>query len=204
MLDAFDVYFHRDPFEVLNATDSMILVEEGWLLQGAGLNAWWLHDCYPHDADKVGRQQTLCTGTIYGPSELFLKFVALMLELWPKVNCPWDQPVMNYLVHTGEFQRSGVPVRTVGCNGPVMTLARCGRDFRLVNGVKEPFNKNGVIPHVVHQWKQWEVFTRMYVDRCDLTEYMDELQARSPVDLNWSAPVRDYNSFLFKGDGWDR
>jgi hypothetical protein len=66
MLDAFDVFIGW-PFEILNATDSMILVEEGWELRFAGLNVWWMHDCYPNDHFRVDKQQTLCSGTVYEP-----------------------------------------------------------------------------------------------------------------------------------------
>jgi hypothetical protein len=38
--------------------------------------------------------------------------------------------------------------------------------------VIEAFNGKGAIPHAVHQWKQFDDFKDMYVERCDMTAYM--------------------------------
>jgi hypothetical protein len=114
MMDAFDIFFHRDPFEVLTATDTMVFFEEGWSLMGAGLNPSWLQNCYGTLADPILVNQTLCCGTLYGGTAVFIQFLRTLLELWPpREKCPWDQAVLNFLMYTNEFAKHWIKATTV-------------------------------------------------------------------------------------------
>jgi hypothetical protein len=191
MLDAYDVFFHKDPFEVLTTRDSMVFIEEGWTIEETEANSMWINDCYGADGLKIKMNQTICAGTIYGPPHLFIKFIELLLKKWPNlIQCPRDQPVVNWLVYTEELKRVNITTKSLNCTGPVLTLSNCPQIVKPVGRILEGFNGRDEIPHVVHQWKQFEDFRDMYIDRCDMSEYMKRFQEVLSLDLNWTTPVR--------------
>jgi hypothetical protein len=192
MMDAFDCFFHRDPFEELNWNDTMAFVDEGWLLDNSGPNGGWITECFGASVlSTIGHFDTLCSGTIYGSARRFLEFEKVFLagDLWE--HCAVDQAMLNYLVYSGKLQAAGIPYMILPCNGTVLTLSNCPREFKDVNGMREVFNDKGVVPHVVHQWKARDDFRNMYVGRCDMTAYIRHLENESGQSLNWAPPVRD-------------
>jgi hypothetical protein len=190
MLDAHDIYFHKDPFEVLTSKDTMIFIEEGTKIKNDQYNTEWIDLCFGANGTRVKNQTIICAGTIYGPPHLFIKFAELVLARWPLPDCLWDQPIVNYLIYTGELAKVGIKTQSMDCNGPVLTLSSCSQSVKPVNGVLEGFNGKDEIPYVVHQWKQFEAFRDMYIDRCDMSEYMEQLQLHMGIDLKWKKPVR--------------
>jgi hypothetical protein len=81
MVDAHDTYFERDPFEGLNETDSKVFFEDRWPLGVAGLNVWWLDLCFgERRTQQVAHEQTLYSGTIYGSTSVFLRFLDIILD----------------------------------------------------------------------------------------------------------------------------
>jgi hypothetical protein len=191
MMDAFDCYFHRDPFEFLNF-EEMAFFEEGWTIENAGVNGPWIEECFDQTVrTKLLKFGAVCSGTMYGTPSLFLKFEAVILERHFWEHCGVDQPILNVLVHTGELQTRGIPFRIMSCTSPVLTLSNCPREIKNVDGVLEVFNGNNTVPHVVHQWKAFEDFRTLYVKRCDMTQFMKNLEEKLGIDLNWSAPMRE-------------
>lgn len=194
MVDAHDIYFERDPFEVLTETDSMVFFEEGWPLRVAGLNMWWLDLCFGQSGrDQVSHGETLCSGTIYGGTAVFQRFLDIICQksLWQRTDCTVDQPILNWLVYSGALGRAGIKFHSMSCTGPVLTLARCPRHIGVVQGIMVGFNAAGVIPYVVHQWRARRDFKDMYVERCDMTQYIRNYEKRTGIWLNWSRPIRE-------------
>jgi hypothetical protein len=193
MVDAHDTYFERDPFEVLNETDLMVFFEEGWVLGIAGLNVWWLELCFGKQGmAQVSNRETLCSGTIYGGTAVFQQFLEILLQksLWQGKDCTVDQPILNWIVYNGNLARAGIKFLTMSCTGVVLTLAHCGRHITVVQGVKVGINAENVVPHVVHQWKAWADFKAMYLERCDMTQYIRDREKKTGVWLNWTLPIR--------------
>jgi hypothetical protein len=168
----------------------MVFIEEGWRLEDAGMNVMWLEQCFGTKWLSIKSNETICAGTIFGPPEQFFKFAELLLSKWPLPDCWWDQPIVNYLLHTGEFAKIGIQARSFGCDGPVLTLSNCGHRVKTIHGVPEGLNELSQIPYVAHQWKAFDDFRDMYLERCDMSNHMQKLQKLSPVDLNWTAPER--------------
>jgi hypothetical protein len=191
MVDAFDCYFHRDPFEDLNF-EGMVFFEEGWPVIETRVNAQWINVCFADEmVYRLNYCDVVCCGTIYGTVDAFLQFEELLLEQrWWK-RCTIDQAILNVLLHTGELDARGVRYTMMPCAGPVLTLSNCPRSIGSVSGELEVFNGDGVVPHVVHQWKSFPDFRDLYVKRCDMTKYMIDLQKMLGIDLNWSAPERE-------------
>jgi hypothetical protein len=192
LFDAFDCYFHRDPFEVLNF-DEMVFFEEGWALKNAGMNKRWIQTCFNNSLFLTIQDfPTVCSGTIYGSARIFLQFEQLLQQHRWWEHCTLDQPIINVLIATGEFQAADVPFRLLSCTSAVLTLSNCSRTIKEVNGVKEVFNGDGVVPHVVHQWKSFLAFAKLYVQRCDMSEYISRYQMMDRQNLNWSMPQRQF------------
>jgi hypothetical protein len=191
MMDAFDCYFHRDPFEDLNF-EGMVFFEEGWPVSKTDVNSQWISECFGDEMMfRLNDCSVVCSGTIYGSVDAFLQFEEILLKnRWWK-NCVVDQPILHVLLYTGELDAHGVSYILMPCTGPVLTLSNCSRSIESVSGGLEVFNGDGVVPHVVHQWKSFPDFRDLYMRRCDMTEYMIDRQRRLGVDLNWSAPERD-------------
>jgi hypothetical protein len=191
MFDAFDCFFHRDPFELLRY-ETMAFAQEGWLIKDAGLNGGWIESCFNRSVlMSIANQPTLCSGTIYGPAPLFLKFVKLLTQKrWWK-QCVLDQPILNVLVATGVLKSEGIPYVLLTCSSPVLTLSNCHRRITGVGKAREVFNGADIIPSVVHQWKSFEDFAELYAERCDMAKKIKELEARLGKSLNWSLPEID-------------
>jgi hypothetical protein len=186
MFDAFDCYFHRDPFEELNF-DEMAFFQEGWDLRDAGLNGGWIESCFGHSILlSISDKLTLCSGTIYGSAQVFEAFEHLILQPRFWKHCPLDQPILNVLVYTGEMKSANVPYRLMSCTGPILTLSNCNRSITLQNDTLEAFNQEGRVPHIVHQWKAFDDFRSLYVERCNMTDYVHRVLGWS----DWTMPVR--------------
>jgi hypothetical protein len=192
MVDSFDSYFHRDPFEVLSFTDAIAFFAEGWPLARAGANVMWIRNCFGAAAiEKVGGNETLCSGTIYGGTAPMLRFLDLFIEgeYWGQ-DCIWDQPIVNWMVWTGILARGGVNVKVFGCAGPILTLSNCSRRLVDRGGVAEVVNSDGVIPHVLHQWKAFPEFRKPYLTRCHMSQALGEWDSQNRRLFGWRPPSR--------------
>jgi hypothetical protein len=169
----------------------MAFFEEGWPMRSAGVNGKWIRECFGEEMlNRLGDCGVVCSGTIYGTVDAFLQFEEVLLERrWWKT-CTVDQPILNVLLYTGELEVHGVQYVVMPCAGPVLTLSNCPRNIASVSGELEVFNGEGVVPHVVHQWKSFRGIRDLYVKRCDMTKYMIAMQKRLGINLNWSAPDR--------------
>jgi hypothetical protein len=191
MFDAFDCYFHQDPFEVLNF-QAMGFFKEGWTIGDTEVNEEWTYRCFNHSVLASIRQfDVLCSGTIYGPPAEFLKFEAVLFDRDYWRHCNVDQPILNYIVHTGVLKSRGISYRLLSCTGPVLTLSNCSRNFTIVDGMKEVVKGDGVVPHVVHQWKAFPEFSELYVSRCNMTKCIRKLEQDLGISLNWTEPTRE-------------
>jgi hypothetical protein len=74
----------------------------------------------------------------------------LVFGSWPLSRCQWDQPIVNYLIYTGELAKAA----SKRSHGRVFTLSNCNGSVKPVNGVLDGFKGKNEIPYVVHQWKQ--------------------------------------------------
>jgi hypothetical protein len=189
--DAWDSYFERDPFELLTVTDGMCFIEEGWAIGRAGMNPLWMRQCFGSRALALVRQhQTVCSGTIYGGTAPFIRFLEVLMneKNWEK--CDLDQPILNWIVYGGDLVAAGVKIYTFDCNGPILTLANCPKSVVEANGVRAIHNGKQKVPHIVHQWKAFDEYKGMYLQRCDMTDYMRKLEETTGLWFNWTAPIQ--------------
>lgn len=174
VVDSYDVYFQRDPFEVMNATDRLVFIGEGLTVNQDAVDKRWMEACYGNEGVQItGDKMVLCSGTIYGPPRLFIGYLELLLEKPWRPGCIWDQPVMIYQVYSGRLDKHGIKHEIKDCYGPILTLNLCPKGTKVINGVTEAVNGNDVIPHVVHQWnKYWHpVYLKLYQDRCEVGNF---------------------------------
>jgi hypothetical protein len=188
MCNAQNAFFHRDPFEILSVENAMVFVGQGELQEESSPHSMWLYECYDDDQmELIKQKEVICSETVFGPSEQFLMFAELVLSEWPGPSCSWDQPIVNYLLYTGAFEKIGIQTKSYGCDGPVLTVASCPQEVKAVGGVAECFNGKSEIPYMTQLWNHLDAFKDMYFARCDMSEYMQRFSA---LDLNWSAPGR--------------
>jgi hypothetical protein len=190
MIHAFDCYFHRDPFEVLNF-DAMGFFDEGRLVEQSSSTMSWMMECF---TKKVGRQVSNATvlnaGVIFGPAKLFVEFETVIRTALYWRQCRMDWPILTLIVALGRLTEAGVPYRILSCDGPVLTATACSWKVVEFGGWPEPTNSGGVVPHIVHQWRGIGQLREMYIQKCDLTQYMTEVEIPKGAWSNWSAPVR--------------
>jgi hypothetical protein len=172
MMDPFDCYFHRDPFEKLSFGE-MAFLGEGWPISIAGINVLWIQNCFNLSVfNAINQFEVLCCGTIYGPLALFLEFEDILLKNDYWEHCPVDQPILSVLVYTVVLKSRGIPYRLMSCLSPVLTLSNCQTDTVPVDGTQEILNSDGVVPHVVHQWKAFPKFAELYTSRCNMSKFI--------------------------------
>jgi hypothetical protein len=157
---------------------TLVLIGEGWTIGATNNknNLWWQDVCYGQQGSRVKDNETICSGTIFAPFHIFVRFTEFLLLKWPMPHCLWDQPIINYLFYTGELRKAGISVKVLSCLGPVLTLAACPQKVLSVGNIKEGVNGENEIPYVVHQWKRRRQFRDMYVERCDMSAFMKQQQ----------------------------
>jgi hypothetical protein len=154
--DAYDVFFQTDPFVDVVNRDYLSFVVEPHFIRACGWNLNWFEQCFGKTVNRFKNNFIICSGSICGNADYYRKLVGMMLNTsqWESCYAPSkDQPILNYLVWSGQVRDAGIKYRFTGCDGGMMTLQWC-----VVNGevrfndagqVLSPSNK---VPAYLHQY----------------------------------------------------
>jgi hypothetical protein len=170
--DAYDVFFQSDPFQRLVFPGSMTFVEEGVTVRHQYGNFRWIRNCIgPHVAEAMLDFPVICSGTVAGDTRAFYQYLVVLLSnasLWAA--CRFDQPQINYLAWSGEFERAGVPYQVQGCNGTVNGIIECPVNQHYFDGplFDVAVSESDLPSPVAHHYPKKDPILRNYYARCGI------------------------------------
>ncbi|OHT15704.1 hypothetical protein TRFO_13866 [Tritrichomonas foetus] len=158
--DAFDVFFQGDPFTSSIDNSSLTFVVEPHCIRSCGWNIAWINQCYgAGGVDRLRHHFIICSGSISGPAIQYLNLLKLMTSQPAWKSC-WgtslDQPILNYLVWTGEVEKSQIQYKLTGCDGGFFTMQWCVVDKTvLMNEHNQIVSSFNTVPSYVHQYNRF-------------------------------------------------
>jgi hypothetical protein len=166
-MDSFDVWCERDPFQIFEPDDGMVFFQECIKHDSGSVNGYWAARCFGgRGYHRLAAHWVINAGTIMGTTAAFIKYLAIFMrdEYW--IRCRYDQPMVNWIIWTGELTQANISFRTLPASGPVLAMRLCERSLRLVNGVGVTINEAGNVPIIAHQFVPFALYTKAYYDRC--------------------------------------
>lgn len=158
--DAFDVFFQGDPFNSVS-NESLTFIVEPHCFRSCGWNLAWINQCYgPVGAKLLNHRFIICSGSISGPTNEYIKFLKLLFEQ-PEWKTCWgpslDQPIVNYIVWTGKAREAGIQYKLSGCDGGFLTMQWCVVDqLVLRNQHNQIISSYGSVPNYLHQYNRFQ------------------------------------------------
>ena len=159
--DAYDIFFQADPFVDTIKKEYLTFIVEPHFIQSCGWNLNWFTTCFGHrETEKYKANFIICSGTICGGADHYTKLLKLMIHSPQWTSCyqpSFDQPILNWIVWSGQADEAGISYRFSGCDGGIMTVQWCvvNNEVRFNNydQVLSPTNR---VPALVHQYPRLE------------------------------------------------
>lgn len=165
--DSFDVFFQGDPFEYI-PHDSLTFVVEPHQFRSCGWNLGWLTECYEGAVvNRMTHNFIICSGSIAGSIDHYIKLLELMIKqsAWSRCYKPsMDQPILNYLVWSGNVANEGIKYRLTGCDDGFLTVQWCVLENKpLYNVHGQIISQMKSVPSYIHQYNRLiPMMTRLY------------------------------------------
>jgi hypothetical protein len=172
-MDAFDVFFDSDPFQLFRPEDkdSMIFVEECEFIGNQRHNTIWCRTCWGEKTfQDIKEKRILNSGTVFGGIGAFIRYLNVVLNLADWKVCIWDQPRIAWLVYCGGLKKEGIKFRTLNHTGEVISLTVCPRHIKQIDGVGRVVHPDHSVPLIVHQWNRKAMMTELFFQRCPYAE----------------------------------
>jgi hypothetical protein len=173
--DAYDIFFQGDPFDDAIRSDYISFVVEPHFIRACGWNLNWFEQCFGRVVDQFKNRFIICSGSIGGGADFYLRLVALMLNVSQWEDCydeSKDQPILNFLVWSGRVRDAGIRYRFLGCDGGLMTLQWC-----VINHIVR-FNHRGqvlspsnTVPAYLHQYPRLRGLRRYLFHSCGMAAF---------------------------------
>jgi hypothetical protein len=170
--DAYDIFFQGDPFADAIKREYLSFVIEPHFIRSCGWNLNWFERCFGPVPELFKNSFIICSGSIGGNADYYRRLIGLMLNTsqWRTCYKPSkDQPILNYLVWSGQASRAGINYRFVGCDGGMMTLQWC------VVNKEVRFDQSGMllspsntIPAYLHQYPRLDGLKEILFERYGL------------------------------------
>lgn len=171
--DLFDTMFQGDPFTEETTTKSVVIASEPetlfnrWAYVRARKIAGWHWYKYKDSSN-------LCSGFFVGSAAMIKTICELEIAVYGpnfKVRSS-DQIILNYLVHTNQFQYLGIDFDvSIGANShyPSIAMDKNGYNLTVLGEIKH--YKTGVTPLLIHQYnRNWE-YSRLIHKYCPGSGY---------------------------------
>jgi hypothetical protein len=172
--DAHDVFFQGNPFSSGLPSDAIEFVVEPHAIRTCGWNLAWITRCYGGRGDVLSKRFIVCSGSIGGSAKEFRKLIGLMIGQ-PEWKTCWDfsldQPILNYLLWTGEMDRYGIKYVLGGCEAGFYTIQWCTLEKQVImNEDNVVVSRAGSAPFYIHQYNRVDKLGEFLFHRCFVRE----------------------------------
>lgn len=163
--DSLDVFFQGDPFTSIISNDSLIFIVEPQCIRSCGWNLAWVNECYgPIGLRTLKNNFIICSGSISGPSNEYIKLLTLMIDQNEWKTC-WgpshDQPILNHIIWNDIAKMNGIKYKLSGCDGGFFTMQWCVLEKKvLYNEHNQIISNEGSVPSYIHQYNRYPNLTR--------------------------------------------
>jgi hypothetical protein len=172
--DAHDVFFQGNPFASGLPPDRLLFVVEPHCIRSCGWNLDWIRGCYRTRGEVLWERFIVCSGSIGGSASEFTKLLELMIGTPEWNSCcqgSLDQPILNYLIWTGEVDKHGIRYALGGCDSGIYTIQWCTYDKQILqNEDNIVVSSTGNAPYFLHQYNRIENFDKYLFERCLIEE----------------------------------
>lgn len=171
--DSYDIFFQSDPFAEAISEKYLTFVVEPHVIQSCGWNLAWFTQCFgERETARFKSNFIICSGTIGGGVEHYVKLLRLMIESpWWK-SCyqeSFDQPILNHIVWSGDADNAGIKYRFTGCDGGIMTVQWCVINQKVrFNDCNQVLSPSNGVPALVHQYPRLEPLATHLFTECRL------------------------------------
>jgi hypothetical protein len=173
--DSFDVYFQGDPFASHISRTALKLVLEPHQIRSCGWNLAWVRACYGAPVlEELRHKFIICSGSIAGGLGPYLLLLELMINQSQWRKC-WeesmDQPILNYLIWSGEASDVGIPYELTGCDEGFFTVQWCvlERNVRY-NEHGQVISVMNRVPSYIHQYNRLQALSNHFYRSCHMKE----------------------------------
>jgi hypothetical protein len=170
--DAHDVFFQGSPFASGLPSDRLLFVVEPHCIRTCGWNLAWISGCYGTSGRQLSNRFIVCSGSIGGSASEFRKLIELMISQPAWKHC-WDvsldQPIVNYLMWTGEIDKHGIQYAIGGCESGMYTMQWCTYEKQVrMNSDNVIISQTGHPPFFLHQYNRIENLTAYLFEKCNV------------------------------------
>ncbi|OHS96194.1 hypothetical protein TRFO_10126 [Tritrichomonas foetus] len=172
--DAFDVFFEHDPFEYFEDDHIFFFRESMVPIRKDRWNKLWINSCYGDETLKrLGNNLIVCSGTVAGSINMFIKFYELIQKQESWNRCGADQGQINYAIYSGLLDRNNISYVLFDQAGPVHTLVLGTKHYKhYFNNSKYLYvtNAKDEVAAVLHQHKKVKPVMIGLYNRCNFTK----------------------------------
>ena len=171
--DSLDVFFQSDPFTPKVQNNSLLFVVEPHELKSCVWNTHWAEGCYNQQTVQMLKNNFIvCSGSIMGGANQYIQLLELMFKQKEWSSC-WgpshDQPILNYLIWSGEIKNAGIQYDFTGCEGGFFTAQWCTYDLTIkTNQYNQIISEHGSTPSFVHQYNRIKGLTQILLSKCNV------------------------------------
>jgi hypothetical protein len=171
--DAYDIFFQSDPFIDVIKFDYLSFVVEPHFIRGCGWNLSWFQQCFGSIVDDFKKNFIICSSSIGGNATFYQCLVGLMLNTSQWESCyheSKDQPILNYLVWSGQVKAAGIKYRFTGCDGGMMTLQWCVLNYEVkFNDKGQVLSPSNTVPAYLHQYPRLQSLKAYLYSTCGMS-----------------------------------
>jgi hypothetical protein len=170
--DAHDVFFQGNPFASGIPSDRLLFVVEPHCIRTCGWNLAWITGCYGSRGNALTKRFIVCSGSIGGSAIEFRKLIELMISQNEWKHC-WDvsldQPIVNYLMWTGEIDKHGIQYAIGGCESGMYTMQWCTYEKQIrMNDDNVIISQTGNPPFFLHQYNRIDNLSPYLFEKCSV------------------------------------
>jgi hypothetical protein len=168
--DAHDVFFQGNPFSAGLPSNQISFVVEPHCIRTCGWNLAWITQCYGMRGNALSNRFIVCSGSIGGSAREFRKLIDLMISQPEWKRC-WDvsldQPILNYLLWSGEIDKHGIRYVIGGCDSGFYTIQWCTLERQIkMNQDNVVVSRTGNPPFFLHQYNRVDKFDQYLFGKC--------------------------------------
>ena len=141
--DLFGLYENSKPFLGFSCENENLykLINKEWIINTFGIELF----------KNIAKKRTINAGTIWGTSDIFLKFSNILYEKLLMHPEAVDQSVINYLIYYENILNDSIRIFDDD-NSPVLTLGLTRRKNIILDSNSNIINKKGKIVSIIHQY----------------------------------------------------
>lgn len=187
--DVKDVIFQKDVFKYYEKFKKFLglAIEDGIISES--INQKWMISAFGNNMyKKLKNKPIICSGTIWGTSEIIYNFCKIIWKKISSSNIPipfnerHDQTIVNYIIYHSKMFRDYI-IQSTNKDGPIMTIALTLKNKIIyLDSEKNILNRKGEVAAVIHQYNREKELIKILTKKYNLTNIKNnELSKKNKI-----------------------